>query len=259
MSEKSDATPIPIDGFSRTFALEAARNPIPVYVSDTGHKPLILLHELPGMSHSFIACARDLADKGFRVYMPLMFKRPGTEMGMRQMRAFCISQEFAELYKPKNNSDERPFVDLLYTLVETVSAETDAAPIGVIGMCLTGGFALGTIAKSPVAAAIACQPAYPSFQKARTLGLSKQQRKAAGARAATLPKPCARGYRYRWDPMSWPAHMRGAKDMLGDQFERMKDLDGLGHSILTSDKFQGRKGYVPHIFDEIVEFLGARL
>jgi hypothetical protein len=124
-------------------------------------------------------------------------------------------------------------------------------------MCLTGGFALATIAEEKVGAAVACQPAFPFLRQIRTLGLSDDERAKASQRAAKLysleGRPCLKGYRYRWDHISRPSHLRAAKKIFGPAFERHPSLPGRGHSTLT--------GPAPHpdVQRDIEEFLAARL
>jgi dienelactone hydrolase len=196
-----------------------------------------------------------MAEDGFKVTMPLMFKSPNTDMSGLELFGFCMRREFKRLFKTQGDeAHARPFTGWLLHLVGHVAAENKGADIGVIGMCLTGGFALAAIAQAPVKAAIACQPAFPFFRSISTLGLSAKERDAVAAGAAELAAPCAKGYRYRNDRICRNSHMRAAQDLLEDRFERYTpDLPGSDHSTLTSNSASEA------VYRDVLAFLKARL
>lgn len=243
-----------IDGFADPTRLDAAGVRLPVYVSEQGSKPLIVLHELPGMSPSFLRYCREMAAEGYKVHMPLMFKSPGTEMTPLQSGLFCLSREFGALFRPRGGeAQSRPFTRWLLALVRQVAEAHPDAKIGAVGMCLTGGFALAAIGGPGVHAAIACQPSWPFLFKVDSLAMSDSERANACTRAGLLPKPCAKGYRYLGDRVSRAAHMEAAKDIFGDAFERHPDLPGRAHSTLTTDSRSEA------VYADVLAFLNARL
>jgi hypothetical protein len=227
---------------------------LPVYVSEIGEKPLIVLHELSGMIPSFICTCHRLANEGFKVYAPLLFNKPFGRMNAAQSAMFCVSAEFRSLFGSRGGKDQgRPFTAWLLHLVREVARRHPGRTVGAVGLCLTGGFALATIAEPGVGAAAACEPAFPFFRRIATLGLSKTERDRARARAATLPPPCAKGYRYSGDRACRESHMRAAQTLLGDAFERFPDLSGSAHSTLTTDTASEA------VFQDVLQFLNARL
>ncbi|PTX54552.1 dienelactone hydrolase [Litoreibacter ponti] len=243
-----------IEGFEDPVPVDAAGVSLPVYVSVAGSKPLIVLHELPGMSPSFLRYCREMADEGYKVYMPLIFKSPGTEMSPLHTGLFCLSREFGALFRPRGGeTNSRPFTRWLMGLIGHVAEENPDARIGAVGMCLTGGFALAAIAGPGVHAAIACQPSWPALFKVDTLAMSGSERANAHTRAELLPKPCAKGYRFEGDRVSRDAHMRSAEAIFGDAFERHPDLPGKAHSTLTTDSRSEA------VFADVLAFLNARL
>ncbi|MEO1747645.1 MAG: dienelactone hydrolase, partial [Pseudomonadota bacterium] len=122
-----------------------------------------------------------------------------------------------------------------------------------IGMCLTGGFALGAIINEKVKAAVLCQPSYPFATKIHTLGFSGPQIKCIKERAEAEQGTLAKGYRYAGDFISRESHMKAAENMLGERFERYPDLPGREHSTLTSDSFSQA------VYDDCLAFLGEKL
>jgi dienelactone hydrolase len=160
-----------VPGFGPPRMVTGGDLTLPVYVSETGTRPLIILHELPGMSDSFLDYCRTMQTHGFRIYMPLLFKSPGTQMTNAQMARLCISYEFRRMFGRAGRRDgEQGLTRWLLDLVSWVGAENQGRDTGVIGMCLTGGFALAAIARAPVTAAVLCQPSYPFSLDLRRLG-----------------------------------------------------------------------------------------
>jgi len=244
----------PVDGFQEAEIFEHDGVRLPVYVSTGGEKPLVVLHELPGMMPSFIEFCRRISDDGFRVYMPLLFKSPGTEMGGAQIARFCMSREFFKLFMVRNGaSGGLPVVNWLRGLLSHVGSREPDRNIGVIGMCLTGNFALAGIADPKVSAAIACQPAFPVMFGLKGLAMSERQRWEAVARAKSLPPPCVKGYRYERDWRSRRGHIDAIRDAFGDAFEMFPELPGAHHSTLTADSAS------EEAYRDVVSFLNARL
>lgn len=243
---------MPIEGFDPPVHFGDAPQ-IPVYVSEAGETPIVVLHELPGMSPSFIAYCRRMADEGFKVHMPLFFKQPGTNMNLFGSLAFCLTREFRTLFSAPEKGAERPFTRWLLDYLARVGDENPGKPIGVVGMCLTGGFAIAGIAEPRVGAAAACQPSFPFFTGFETLGLSQSLRDRIAARAANEPLPCVKAYRYEKDWRCKEKHMAGTKAILGDAVERFPDLPGGGHSTLT--------GYTASdaVYRDVVHFFNDRL
>lgn len=226
----------------------------PVFISENGEKPLIVLHELPGMSESFIDYCRSMSDEGFKVYMPLIFMSPGTNMSPIQSLAFCVTKEFRHLFAAKSMSQSRPFTAWLLSLIRDVADRHPDAKIGVVGMCLTGGFAIAGVADPRVTAVAACQPSFPFFWNIKTLGFSDADRARIEAGTASKVLPCVKAYRYSGDRVCKEAHMKAAKDILGSALARYTpDLPGKAHSTLTSGSAS------PAVYQDVLEFLNRRI
>lgn len=243
-----------IDGFAAPATRTYEGISRPVYVSSAGRKPLIVLHELPGMSPTFIDYCRRMADLGYKVHMPLMFLAPGSDLrNPLQLATICIRAEFRELFWGRPATSGKPFTRWLLGLIGDVARSHPEQRIGVIGMCLTGGFALAGFAHPGVAAAIACQPSIPMLGDVTTLGLTAEQRKEAQAGAARLPSPCAKAYRYEGDTISKRGHVEAAAMLLGPALAPVVELPGAGHSTLTGATASRQ------VFDDVLAFLSTRL
>jgi len=244
---------VEIKGFDQPLAISAGALTKQLYVSSTQGKPVIVMHELPGMTQSFIDYCSELSTLGFKVYMPLLFKSPYTEMKTPEMAMFCISGEFRSLFAVGAREGDRTIVKLLDEIIDHVSKSHPDQPIGVIGMCLTGGFSVAGIAKEKVGAAICCQPSYPFVFDVKSVGLSDQRREEIAKRLNTLPVPCAKSYRYEGDKLSRPRHIKGIASLLGSHFTSFPDLEGDDHSTVTGENPN------EDVKKDIVEFLRARL
>ena len=144
-----------VDGFQeRSFAADGITHT--VFETGTG-APVIVLHELSGLSPAALRFGRRLAGEGFTVHMPLLFGTPGQDDWRASHRALCVSEEFARLKAGVSG----PIVDWLRSLARDVSGRHAGAKVGAIGMCLTGAFAIPMILEDCVTAPVAAQPGVP--------------------------------------------------------------------------------------------------
>jgi dienelactone hydrolase len=137
---------------------------------------VLLLHELFGVTEPLLRFGRHLADSGFTVWVPALAGPVPADGRLRQARTFaaiCLSREI-HLFATGRTS---PVVEPLRGLARHAASAAGVDGVGVVGMCMTGGFALALAAGSPVLAAVAAQPSLPYTSKvtpwcARDLGLS---------------------------------------------------------------------------------------
>src|SRR5688572_21097230 len=81
--------------------------------------PVLVLHELPGLTPAALRFGRRLAQQGFRVHLPLLFGEPGQDDWRSSYRALCVSREFANLQEGVS----APIVDWLRALASDLSAK----------------------------------------------------------------------------------------------------------------------------------------
>lgn len=157
-----------------------------VFKKGTG-PAVVLMHELPGMIPECVDLARKIAEAGFTVYLPLLFGEPDVPFSIPRTLGFvgqlCISQEFYCFAKKQSS----PITQWLRALCREAHTECKGPGVGVIGMCLTGGFVLSLMADESVLAPVASQPSLPlslplcPAQKS-ALGISEDELAAAQAR-----------------------------------------------------------------------------
>lgn len=147
---------------------------------------VVLMHELPGMIPESVDLARRIAEANFTVYLPLLFGEPNAPISVPKIFQYigqlCISKEFYLLAKNKSS----PIADWLKSLCRHAKNECGGHGVGVIGMCLTGGFVLSLMADDSVIGAVASQPSLPlriSQDRKEALGVSPEDLEAAKNRA----------------------------------------------------------------------------
>lgn len=240
-----------IAGLTRT---EATHEGVTRTVYRAGSGPAVLvLAELPGIHPAVVDFAFRVVDAGFSVALPQLFGVPGRDpmrSGRRTMVAdaatavtqACVSREFSVLAAGRTS----PIMRWLRPLGRDLHAECGGPGIGVVGMCFTGGFALGMIADAPVLAPVLSQPSLPFGPTARhraDLGLSPDDQEsmvdACAARDITVL-----GLRFTGDRLAPPERFTTLRRVLGDRFVGIEIDSSPGnpwghapsaHSVLTSD------------------------
>ena len=144
--------------------------------SDRSKPPVILLHELTGLSAKTLEYAETLSSD-FTVYVPMLFGEVNQDSMIRGMAAFLFNGEW-----PLGGSDldgNTPIVKWLRHLVARIGNEHKGEHIGVIGNCLTGSLPLLLLDNEQVGGIVLAQPTYPirffsyNDDERSSLGISK--------------------------------------------------------------------------------------
>ena len=259
-----------LDGFAEfSFAHDGIAHR--VFVLGDG-PPVLVTHELPGLSPAALRFGRRLAAQGFCVYMPLLFGEPGQDDWRGSHRQLCISHEFANLAAGVS----APVVDWLRALAADLSARHGYSPVGAIGMCLTGAFVIPLILEPCVVAPVAAQPGAPFSRSFRAIGIgrgpwmsqmniSDADLEAAAARASADGISLLAA-RFEKDRICPAARLDRLETAFGARLIR-RELKGGNvlqppHATLTAE--YERAPDLPsdptrRLFAEIVEFLSSRL
>lgn len=226
---------------------------------------VLLLHELNGISPELVEWANNLADS-FRVVVPALLHPEGRPGIPRGVIAICVQREIHVFATGRTS----PVVHRLRTLAQDTIPRGES--FGVIGMCMSGGFALALAVNPQVRAAVVAQPSLPTAtlpivnlplpdvtRRARDLGLDPAdvdmlQRRAAAAK--TDGSFAVRAFRFRDDSLCPPERLGTAQNLLGTRVLQARTLcepDPRKHSTLTG----------PHASNaaiaEVIEFLKERL
>ena len=148
-----------LDGFTgSTFTFEGDTKE----VFRAGSGPAVLvISEIPGITPSVAAFARRVVDIGCTAVMPSLFGTPGRDISMPyvldSISRACISKEFATWAANKTS----PATAWCKALARHEHAVCGGPGVGVVGMCLTGNFALAMMVDPVVAAPVLSQPSLP--------------------------------------------------------------------------------------------------
>lgn len=218
--------------------------------------PVVIIQELPGIGPETLRLADAFVDNGFEVILPHLFgPLEKTSTGGNLLRVFCMRREFS-LFEAQRSS---PIVDWLRALCRDVRTRGQHKGVGVIGMCLTGNFAISLMGDDSVLAAVSSQPSMP-FAKASELHMSATDIVAIRQRIeATAPMHT---YRFAGDRMCTAAKYQAIdKAFNNDGITRVvtHTLPGQGHSVLTLD-FVDHAGHPTRAArDEILAYFAAQL
>ena len=240
----------------------------PVFRKGSGPAVLVI-HEVPGITPEVARFARTVAEAGFTVFMPSLFGTPGQRFSIdyvaRQMSAACIRKEFSVLSANKAS----PVTDFLRGLARAAHEEL-GGPVGAIGMCLTGNFAL-TLAMDPwMMAPVLSQPSLPVGPlPALRRGLHASPAVVAAVRQRVEEEGLkVLGLRFTADPLCPGARFRELEKQLGDGFEAIEINSKLGnphrisptaHSVVTTDLVDEEGHPTRQALDRVLAFFRERL
>ena len=149
----------PLQGFA-TSTFTSGGCSKPVHRLGSG-PPVLVMHEVPGITPQVERFARLVAAEGFTVVVPQLFGEPGVRYTAGALTASalraCVSREF-HLFAAR---DASPLTGWLRALCRTLHEELGGKGVGAIGMCITGNFALTLMVDPWVMAAVLGQPSLP--------------------------------------------------------------------------------------------------
>jgi dienelactone hydrolase len=229
---------------------------------------VVVMHEIPGITPEVARFSRIVADAGFTVAMPDMFGTPGKPLSLPyiagQLARACISHEFHVLASHQSS----PITEWLRALCRHMHEET-GGPVGAIGMCLTGNFALALAVDSWLMAPVLSQPSLPlplGSARRATLhlspaGLDCLKRRTAEERLRIL------GLRFNGDPMCPPERFETLRREFGDSFEGIElppdsgnpDGNKPAHSVVTTDLINEDGQPTRAALDRVISFFKEQL
>jgi dienelactone hydrolase len=236
----------------------------PVLITGEIGPAVAVIHEIYGFTPTVARLCRWVRDAGFRVYAPILFGRPDATNEERQtlsrVLSLCISREFS-IFAANRSS---PVVDWLKPLARLAHLECGGRGVGVIGMCVTGGFALSMAVDPAVMAPVMCEPGVPAFDSAG-LDISRRDldrvKERAAAEALTV-----RGYRFAGDRLCKPERFATLRGALGHAFIGKEIPDNAGnpngqkakgrppHSVFTTDLIDESGQPTREAVNEIIAF-----
>jgi dienelactone hydrolase len=216
---------------------------------------VVVLHEIPGITPLVARFANDVVDAGFTVVMPSLIGTPGKPAsvvyGTTSMLRLCISREFTHWALNRTS----PVVAWLRAVARALHNDTGGPGVGAVGMCFSGGFALGMMVDDVTVAPVLSQPSLP-------LALGRAERKADVGLAPDDLAAVVQRARAGCDVLG----LRFVHDSLvGTRFDTLRQLLGdafiavelpsptkRAHSVLTEERDEAAVA-------RVVEFLRGKL
>jgi dienelactone hydrolase len=230
---------------------------------------VIVIHEVYGFTPTLARFCRRVRDAGFQVYAPILFGRPDAsnpeKQSLGRMLALCVSHEFTLFARNKSS----PVVEWLKPLARQAHAECGGPGVGVIGMCLTGGFALAMAVDPTVMAPVLSQPGLPD-RPPGAIDISRSDLAIVAERAREQGLE-VRGYRFAGDTLCRAERFQTLHDALGDAFVGVTLPDSAGnpasplaragrppHSVFTGDLIDEPGQPTRAALDEVIAFFTRR-
>jgi dienelactone hydrolase len=205
---------------------------------------VLVMPEIPGVTPAVAAFSDRLVAEGFTVWMLVLFGDVGRPMtpgyAISTIARACVAKEFSALAARRSS----PITDYLRALARALAKET-GGPVGALGMCFTGNFALALMVDDAIAAPVLSQPSLPfplGTERRRALHVSDDDLVAIKKRVAG---GCSvLGLRFTCDRAVPAERFERLRAELGDGFEGIEIDSSPGnphgiptkaHSVLTND------------------------
>jgi dienelactone hydrolase len=200
---------------------------------------VVVVHEIPGITPTVLEFAEEVVEAGFTVVMPLLVGSAGKEPSLPytavSMVKVCISREFTTWALDRTS----PVVSWLRALARSVHADVGGPGVGAVGMCFSGGFALGMMVDPVMVAPVLSQPSLPfavgAAARGADLNLAPDEREVVAHRAAAGCEVL--GLRFTGDKLVG-SRFDSLRELLGDAFIAV-ELPSVGkrdHSVLTEQR-----------------------
>jgi len=215
---------------------------------------VVVVHEIPGITPKVLEFAERVVAQGFTVVMPLLVGEVGREPSggytLSSMSKICISREFTTMAMHKTS----PIISWLRAIARQIHSEVGGIGVGAVGMCFSGGFALGMMVDDIMVAPVLSQPSMPfavGSRRSADLNLSPSDEARIVERAQAGCQVL--GLRFTGDKLVG-TRFNSLRDLLGDAFVAVEfeSTTKQDHSVLT-EQIQ-EEGVV-----RVLEFLKLKL
>jgi dienelactone hydrolase len=199
---------------------------------------VIVVHEIPGITPAVTRFANEVVDAGMTVVMPSLVGTPGKDVSgpylASSMAKVCIAREFTTMAMRKTS----PVISWLRALATNLHRDVGGPGVGAVGMCFSGGFALGMMVDEVVVAPVLSQPSLPfSVGAARSgdLNLSPDDELVVRCRAESGCEVL--GLRFTEDRLVG-TRFDSLRELLGDRFiaVELPSSQRSDHSVLTEQR-----------------------
>lgn len=206
-----------------------------LFVEGQGPRPgVLLLHELFGLNSNVRADARHLAREGYAVLAPNLYTGG--------MRRYCMKMFFSA--DALMNRSSAPQVQEVHRCLDHLKARPECdGRLGMIGMCLTGGFVLQMARRDDMLAPVVFHHGFGM----KDGGISSAD--AAGVQATIL------GHFAERDPMCPRSRVARLERDLGDKLQA-HIYRGVGHGLRSQFRFTSQSA---EAWERTLAFFSAQL
>lgn len=230
---------------------------------------VIVMAEMPGLHPGVIEFAQRVVDRGFHVRLPVLFGTPGrpvsTPYVLKSLTSGCISRDFTSWALDRTS----PISVWLRALAADAHESCGGAGVGAVGMCFTGGFALGMMLDERMLAPVLSQPSLPfAVGKRRSAAVGISDADLATVKERAAHGACVMGLRFTHDRTVPDARFETLRRELGDAFVAIEidsspgNPHGIGkmaHSVLAND-FVDEPGHPTRdALERVLAFFDERL
>jgi dienelactone hydrolase len=232
---------------------------------------VIVIAEIPGITPDVIGFADRVVDLGCSVAMPSLFGTPGAAPSAaafaRTIPRLCVSREFRALATGVTT----PVMGWLRALARLEHQRAGGPGVGAVGMCFTGGFALGMMVDPSVTAPVLSQPSLPfpvTRAHRRDLHMTPDDLETVKRRCSEEDDLCVLGLRFSNDVASPAERFTRLRRELGDRFVAV-EIDsapgnpyGIGpraHSVLTQDLVDEPGHPTREALEQVLDLFRTRL
>ena len=220
---------------------------------------VVVIHEIPGITPKVAQFMNEVVDAGFTVVAPSLVGTPGREVSngyvIGSMLKVCVAKEFANWALDRTS----PVIGFLRALARNLHDEVGGPGVGAVGMCFSGGFALGMMVDDIMVAPVLSQPSMPfaagfgsrKVRRSADLNLSPDDRLAVARRAA---EGCqVLGLRFTGDTLVG-TRFDSLRELLGDRFiaVELPSTTKRDHSVLTEQRDEAS-------VQQVLQFLQGKL
>ncbi len=217
---------------------------------------VVVIHEIPGITPKVAQFADEVVARGFTVVMPDLMgtpgKAPSTPYILASMAKLCVAREFTAFALNRTS----PVIAWLRALARRLHDEVGGPGVGAVGMCFSGGFALGMMVDEIMLAPVLSQPSMPlpiGSARSADLHLSPDDEEAVIQRAQDGCQVL--GLRFTED-RAVGTRFATLREKLGDAFIAIELPSNAAsdHSVLTEQRDDAS---VERVLDFFVEKLQA--
>lgn len=219
---------------------------------------VIVIHEATGLTERTLGIAERLAGVGLTPVLPVLAGRPipGRLESAQIFKTICT----AALFGAWSSRAPASIVSWLDALAEHEYDLSRRRPVGVIGMCFSGGYALAMALRPQIGAAVASQPAFPVAIPGRRRRLGIRPGDVAELSKRTGLGASVRALRFQCDPLSPAARQRELHDSLPRaDIVTIPTRNPLNHSVLAKGVTAPPQSRLASELIATVEFLRRRL